>query len=442
MDSSQTSRATLPVLLLAQFVTPLSIAGTAIALPLISQDLGTNETGLQWAVNGFNVTFALFALVWGAVSDRIGYRAAFRAGSVLVVAGGALSAAAPSLLILDVARLVAGVGAASILTGSTALISHLFEGSRRTRAFAVFGTVNGLGLALGPSMSGGVIGLVGWRGVFAVQAAFVLIALLGSVAIPAIRTAAAEPGGKAPILDVGLLANREFLATCLVPVAGSVGFVTLLTYLPSALSGVRGMDASTSGALMLVMTLPVLVAPMLVSRAVTTTEWVTIGRVIYASLAFLAVGAAGMMLLSIDGPIAALVVPMLLIGAGFGLPIGLVDGHALSVVPAQRAGTAAGLLNFGRIGSEALFVAVYALAISTLIGRDLPGDAGARTAAGQPGHPEVYLDAFHVVALGLAGLVVLITVAVIALRAAARRVERSRADLSAHPTHATAMEEV
>lgn len=440
MTASSTSGATrwaLPVLLLAQFVTPLSIAGTAIALPLVSKDLGTDETGLQWVVNGFNVTFALFALVWGAVSDRVGYRTAFRAGSALVVTGGVLSALAPSLLLLDLARMLAGVGAAAILTGASALISHLFEGPRRTRAFAIFGTINGLGLALGPTISGGLIGLVGWRGIFAVQAAFVLVALIGSAAIPGVAAAARPAGKKEPILDVGLLANREFLATCLIPVAGSIGFVTLLTYLPSALSGVRDMSTGASGALMLIMTLPVLIAPMAVAKAVTTVPWVTFGRVIYASLVCLIVGTAGITVLSADGSLIALVVPMLLIGAGFGLPIGLVDGHALSVVPAERAGTAAGLLNFGRIGSEALFVALYATVLSALIDRQLDGPAAAQTAAGQFGQPEAYLDAFRVVALTLTALVVIITLSVALLRASAGR-RATRATTIRQP----AMEEV
>ncbi|MGW4329070.1 MFS transporter [Nocardia sp. NPDC004573] len=336
------SGATLPVVLAAQFVTPMAIAGTAIALPLISHDLGSNPAALQWVVNGFNVAFALTTLLWGAVSDRIGHRRTFGIGTALVVAGSFGSVAAPNLYVLDLARVVAGVGAAAILTGATALLSAAYEGARRTKAFAVFGTVNGLGLALGPTISGVLISLLDWRGVFLVHAVILAGAGLGTRVLPAVKPAVAEHG---PVLDLGLLRNREFLAMCLVPVAGSIGFVTLLTYLPSALSGIADLSAGASGLLMLAMTIPVFVAPVAVGQLVTHFPALTVGRVVYLALGAAILGNAGVLALSEDRSVACIIVPMVLLGLGFGLPIGLVDGHALSVVPAERGGTAAGLLN-------------------------------------------------------------------------------------------------
>ena len=71
------SRAVLPVILLAQFVIPLSIAGTAVGLPAISVELGAEPVLLQGIVNGFNIAFAVCTLVWGAIADRIGPGRAF-----------------------------------------------------------------------------------------------------------------------------------------------------------------------------------------------------------------------------------------------------------------------------------------------------------------------------------------------------------------------------
>jgi MFS family permease len=58
---------------------------------------------LQWIVNGFNITFAVFTLVWGVASDRLGYRNTFRLGSALVLVSVVGSALAPNLIVLDVA---------------------------------------------------------------------------------------------------------------------------------------------------------------------------------------------------------------------------------------------------------------------------------------------------------------------------------------------------
>ncbi|WP_226438463.1 MFS transporter [Rhodococcus yananensis] len=403
-------------MLIAQFVTPMAIAGTAIALPKISGSLGAQPTALQWVVNGFNVAFALGVLAWGSLSDRIGYRPTFAIGAVLFAVGSVISAASPSLLLLDGARIVAGIGAAAILTGASSMLSNAFEGSARTKAFALFGTINGLGLALGPTISGLLVAGVGWRGVFLVQAAVLALAAIGSRTLPASNPNAPEDVQRPPILDLSLLRNREFLAMCLVPVAGSIGFVTLLTYLPSALSGIKSMSPGTAGLTMLAMTIPVLLAPTAVAKLVNTFRSVSVGSVVYVSLVALILGNIGILLLSEDRSIIWIIVPMILLGLGFGLPIGLVDGHALAVVPAERTGTAAGLLNFFRIGSEAIFVAGYAFVLSTIVGQHLTGAAANDTAAGQPGRPDVYRTAFDTTVVGLVGLLVALTLAIVLVR--------------------------
>lgn len=421
--STPPNRWTLPIILIAQFVIPMSIAGTAIALPAISSDLGTQTTALQWVVNGFNVAFALGVLAWGVISDRIGYRFTFTVGGTAFAVSSFISAFSPSLALLDAMRICAGLGAAAILTGASSMLSNAYEGSARARAFALFGTVNGLGLALGPTISGALVASIGWRGVFMTHGLVLAIATLSSRVLPASSapvtpetTGADTTKNRTPLLDLSLLGNREFLAMCLVPVAGSIGFVTLLTYLPSAFSGIKGLSASQAGLIMLAMTLPVVIAPTIVAKLMDSVSALTVGSVIYLSLFSLILGDIGLTLLHEDGSLAWIVVPMILLGLGFGLPIGLVDGRALQVVPQERTGTAAGLLNFFRIGSEAIFVAGYSLILSILIGQKLTGDAAADTSAGHPGHADVYTSAFTTTILTLAALVAVITFAVFIMR--------------------------
>lgn len=103
-------RLLLAVILLAQFVIPLSISGTAVALPAIAGDLGSDPTPLQWVVNGFNVAFAVCTIVWGVCSDRIGYTRSFRIGIAIAAAGGIVSLFAPNIAVLDAGRIIAGIG--------------------------------------------------------------------------------------------------------------------------------------------------------------------------------------------------------------------------------------------------------------------------------------------------------------------------------------------
>ncbi|RIJ69456.1 MFS transporter [Nakamurella silvestris] len=383
----------------------MGISGTAIALPQIATDLGNSPTLLQWVVNGFNVAFAVFGLVWGVASDRIGYRRTFRTGVVLVLGSVIVTALAPGLLVLDLARFLAGVGSAAVLTGATAMLSNAYTGAARGRVFAVFGTVIGLGLALGPTISGALISLISWRGVFVAHGVVLLIALAGSVLLPHVAHHS-NPGRR--FVDFSLLRNPAFLALCLVPVAGAIGFVTLLTYLPVALSGISSLSAGAAGLVMLPMTIPVLVGPVLASFLIARSSSISSMAIIYTALLSLVLGTSGMLLLAPDVALGWVVVPMVLVGFGFGLPLGLVDSEALATVPPHSTGTAAGVLNFIRIGSEALFVGLYAVALSWLIGRSIPDhELALATAAGTPGQAQAYAAAFHWV---VGGLVVLVTI--------------------------------
>ncbi|MEV4419424.1 MFS transporter [Patulibacter sp. NPDC049589] len=415
------SRLVMPVLLLAVFVMPISISGTAIALPSIADDLGSSPTGLQWIVNAFNATFAVFTLFWGVFSDRLGYRRTFTIGIATIVVASLLSAVASSLGMLVVARALAGVGGAAVFTGAAAILSNAYAGPARTRAFAFFGTTIGLGLALGPTISGALVSAAGWRGIFVAYAVVLVAPLVGAAVLPHVR----HDDVRRRLIDVSLLRNPRFLGYALVPVAAAVGYVTMLSYLPVALSAIHGMSAGTAGLFMLPMTIPVLLGPAIAARLVDRHERVTPMTMMYASLGSMVLGDLGLLLLGPDIGLAWLVLPLILLGFGFGFPIGLVDGEALASVAPHLSGTAAGVVNFLRLGSEAIVVGLYAAAITALIGARIPDAATAdRVAAGGSGNAAAYADALHPVVVVMAVVVVAMTVLIAVLDRAARRPER------------------
>ncbi|MEJ8821714.1 MFS transporter [Variovorax humicola] len=427
MNKSVTSKGLLVVILLAIFVVPSSISGTAVALPAIGVDTHASLTTLQWVVNAFNLTFACFTLVWGALADAFGRKRCFILGAVLYSTGSLLSAMADSPLVLDLARALAGVGAAAIFSCGIALLSTHFDGAARMRAFAMFGTVAGLGVSLGPTLSGLVLDNFNWRAIFWWHTGALVLVLLGSplihrdkqrapitfshfdalgsllfiLALLALMIAIVqgsqwgwgshgvralifsfvvllavfvwqEKRHRQPMLDLSLLANRRFVGMALVTVAASFGFVTLLTYLPSYLVSVLRLAPTEAGLTMLLLTLPMLVCPILAGRLVT--HGVSPTGVLNTSLLCLLAGISSLAIASHPGmPLWQLAMPLLLVGVGMGLSAGLVDGMALKAVPEERAGMAAGLLNTFRLASEAIAVALYGSLLATLLGERLRG---------------------------------------------------------------------
>ncbi|ALJ19610.1 hypothetical protein AOA12_06670 [Microbacterium sp. No. 7] len=412
----------MPVIVLSVFIIPLAIAGIGITLPNISRELGSDPFLLQSVVNGFNVAFALFTLVWGVLSDRLGYRATVVLGLVIFVAGSVVSVLAPSLVVLDVGRMVAGIGGAAVLTGASALLSNAWDGAARARNFAIFGTTIGVGSAVGPVVAGALVSWIEWRGVFG---AFGLIALLGLILSGALPKVKHEhvPGQKK--VDFTLLRNPHFLAMCLVPVTAAIGTVTLGTYLPVVYSAVFGLGGALAGVFMLFMMVPIMIAPLVVARVLAKSRSITPMKVIYLSLVLIVLGNAA--LLAVDPELGMwwAVPGMLLVGAGFGVTIGLVDGQAIGAVPAHRSGAAAGVLNFMRLGSEAVVIAVFAAAIAVLVGlRIADPSTAADVAGGAPGHGAEFAGAFHVVLLGMIIANLILSAVIILLHRARIRADR------------------
>lgn len=175
---------TLAVVLLAVFVVPSSISGTAVALPAIGADLDSGVAGLQWVVNAFNLAFACFTLAWGSIADIIGRARAFAAGAALYLVASVISAVAGNIYLIDAGRALASTSAGRRSSPPAgAILSTIFTGTQRARAFGLFGAVAGIGVALGPSLSGVIVEGLGWRWIFGLHVIVLAVALLGSPAV-------------------------------------------------------------------------------------------------------------------------------------------------------------------------------------------------------------------------------------------------------------------
>ena len=131
---------------LAQFMVVLDVSIVNVALPSIQDDLGFSDTGLQWVVNGYTLTFAGFLMLGGRACDLFGRREVFLAGTALFAVASLLCALADSQALLLGARALQGIGAATISPASLAIIATSFaEGSERNRALGVWGAMAGLG---------------------------------------------------------------------------------------------------------------------------------------------------------------------------------------------------------------------------------------------------------------------------------------------------------
>nr|WP_243404286.1 MFS transporter [Williamsia marianensis] len=113
--SAPTPGPVLVVAILASFVAFLDGSVVNLALPAISDDLGGGLSTQQWVVDAYLLTLGALILVAGAISDAFGRLPMLRIGLVIFGLASVACAAAPTDLVLIIARGLQGVGAALLV---------------------------------------------------------------------------------------------------------------------------------------------------------------------------------------------------------------------------------------------------------------------------------------------------------------------------------------
>jgi hypothetical protein len=152
--------------------------------------------------------------------------------------------------------------------------------------------------------------------------------------------------------------------------------VVLLIIVPLHFMGGDGLNETQSAFYLMALTAPMLIFP---SFAALLTRWFTPGSV---SAAGLILSAAGLLILgqALQGTSGTLLLfALALTGTGAALPWGLMDGLAISSVPVEKAGMAAGLFNTVRVAGEGIalaMVSAFLVEMNALsLRRVLPGYA-------------------------------------------------------------------
>jgi MFS transporter, DHA2 family, methylenomycin A resistance protein len=430
------------VMCVGYFLVLLDVTIVNVALPHIGAGLDAGVSELQWVVDGYAIALAALMLAGGSIGDRRGHKRVVLAGLAVFGAGSAGCGLAPDVGVLVAARVVQGIGAAMLLPGTLAIVTHAYPEPRaQARAIGVWAGVGSAALPAGPVLGGALVAGLGWRSVFFLNLPIVLVAL--PVAAVVVRESS-EPAGRRldaagsalaaallaaltyalieravaagvaaavllaafvaverrpdPMLPLGLLRRRAF--TVANGAAGTMNLCTLgmLFVVTLFLQDVQGRAPLTAGLVLLPLFAPLAVIAPLTGRLIARVGT----RVPMA--AGLVLAAAGLALLAgvtADTRAAALVPALLLWGVGLGVLTPAVVAAAMGAVSGERAGLAAAVNNTARQAGGAIGIAAFG------------------ALAGAPAARERFLSGLHAGALVAAGLYLL--VALVAARLIPRR---------------------
>ncbi|VWC09239.1 MFS transporter [Burkholderia lata] len=400
-------------------VTQLDVTIVNIALAHLAGDLHLPVAGLQWVVDAYTLAFAVLMLSGGALGDRFGARRLYIAGLVLFALASLACGAASAPAMLIAARALQGVGAAAMLPNSLALLNDACRHDPHLRARAVgwWTAAGSISIAAGPVVGGLLIAAWGWRGIFLVNlplcaaglaAAFawvparrvvaaptepsrsiraldlrgqfiaiaMLTALTGAViewrplgfthpvvaggfalaALAALAFVAVEARTATPMLPLSLFRHRTFSAAVLFGICVNLTYYGTVFVLALYLQRARGESALQAGLAFLPLTGGFLLSNLASGRVVARHGP---RAPMLAGALVAALGYGSLHFIDASTPLAALLVPFLLIPTGMGFAVPAMTTAVLASVAPERAGIASAVLNTARQAGGAMGVAAF-----------------------------------------------------------------------------------
>lgn len=404
---------------LAALMFGLEISSVPVILPALESRLQGDFKDLQWIMNAYTIACTMVLMATGALADRFGRKRVFVLSILAFGLASLLCGLAQDVNLLIAGRAFQGLAGGAMLITQVAILSQQFrQGRERSRAFAAWGMVFGIGLGFGPIIGGVILALSSWPWIFLVHGPLALLTLglaLGGVeesrqaraakldgagivllslavfglvflltqgsslsrpgaVLMVLATLAccaafvrAERRSPQPMFEREVLRNRRFCGALLGSMGMNFSFWPFMIYLPIYFHSALGYDSLHSGLALLAYTLPTLVFPPVGERLALRFEP---GRVIPLGLSCIGLGFVAMYGASQWAAVndLAILPGALLAGIGLGITNTPVTNTTTGSVPAERAGMASGIDMSARMISLALNIALMGLILVAGVG--------------------------------------------------------------------------
>jgi len=165
----------------------VSVLGTAlpnIALPTIAHDLGVSASSSVWVVNAFQIAMTVTLLPLASLGDSYGYRRVYLGGLIMFAFASLVCSFATTLPLLTAARVLQGLGCAGITSVNSALVRQIFPRALLGRGVGFNALVVSTSLALGPTVSAGILAIADWPWLFGACVPLALVALAMLYTVP------------------------------------------------------------------------------------------------------------------------------------------------------------------------------------------------------------------------------------------------------------------
>jgi EmrB/QacA subfamily drug resistance transporter len=170
------------------FLGQLDASIVTLAVPTLQQHFHASLAAVEWVALSYLLVLIASVTAVGRLADMIGRKLLYTYGFAVFTLASVGCGLSPTLGVLISFRVVQALGAAMLQANSVALIATAIPTASLGRAIGIQGAAQAVGLALGPSVGGLLIGAAGWRSIFFLNAPVGVIGLvLGWLLLPRSR---------------------------------------------------------------------------------------------------------------------------------------------------------------------------------------------------------------------------------------------------------------
>ncbi|GAB1533143.1 MULTISPECIES: MFS transporter [Brevibacillus] len=221
------------------------------AILSITEDLQLSASSTGLLLSSFFAGYALMQMPGGWLADRFGARKVLIASVVMWSIFTGLTGAAWSMASMILIRFLFGIGEGGFQPASSKIIATIFPVKERSRAMSVMLSSSAIVGLFSPILSVWMIQTMGWRTMFlAIGAIGAIIAFLfwRYIKLPQAESATNTTGSDQPKTSVAMLFKTPLLWSLLIAYF-SIYAVNwgLVTWMPTYLSKVRGLDMISLG---------------------------------------------------------------------------------------------------------------------------------------------------------------------------------------------------
>ena len=136
---------------------------TAVLGPAFVSDLNLPYNNTTWTALAMAASTAAFAPILGKLGDVIGRKATLLIGIAIFTLGNILTAIAPSLFFMIIARFIVGIGSAAIAPVVMSYIVTEFPREKIAKGFSLYMLISSSAVIFGPTLGGLLIEFYAWR---------------------------------------------------------------------------------------------------------------------------------------------------------------------------------------------------------------------------------------------------------------------------------------